>query len=926
MSASNLAGNQNELEIVGEEHSVQGRELLTFSPDVSYRFIQNSQNIELNKLKDLNDLHHFVGIHSATDGISAINATLRGELIVRIQSYQNNDGGFGDWLGDRSKAGSTRIAVETLAMLGAQPLNLTSLEVFVGKLQVTGLTYGNFGFRSTIKESDADISTTYDAVRTLSMLGLTVPNATGVVDYVHQHRNLDGGYGYQTNREAGIFWDSTTLHTERALLSLGELQSSPDEPTLTENWLRSVQESGGGFANTPSESAKVSYTWDAILAFESLGVTLPRPNDVAFFILSNQISSGGWLEYALDTETGLHSTHFAVKSLNSLSHSFDQNLVLEYLEGEIQGAIDGGFGNQPGMDSNIRITFDAVTALNWIGRSPNNRTAAVEFLLSSQNQDGGFGVGGSSVESTYRAVAALQRLGVNVPNATMTSTYIREGQNLDGGFGFTTGRPSTGAYTYRAIMALDLLASQPVDENRVITYLQNLQNSDGGFANLVGDDTSAIGSTYRCLRALDELGSHPLNVDGAESFILSSQNADGGFRRSPADTVSPNNISTAVRTYDAILALNHLGRPLTSTTSVDLFIKSLRNPDLGFAPKPDFTSEVDDSFTSIISLNAMHPELGNPPVILSSGVNNSTGLAGQEMWFNLSYNDSDGQLPDKVVLEIDGVSQMMPLTHRLPADSELNVTLPVGNHSFRFIISSAGDEIISNTEYVDIQPVGSPPTVDITVSPDEGDMETVFTFRSNFSDPDGDLAEFVRLSINRGDWLEMTSDVDGLGGYHYSTTLPPGRHTARVRASDGINIVISDNIQSPLVHAPDASRPDWTTFQKIESLIMNEKAIQIEIDDVSQTIHEGKQAWVVVTPTELIFVTLDGSEIIIDEEETTIIPPEISEKFDLRIFLAGGALLATFLLVIGIMGSMRKRRKRKHLDPWMTSGDDYWED
>ncbi len=904
---------------------VGGREALTFSPDVSYRFIQNSQNIALNQLKDINDIYHFVGIHAYTDGVSAINATLRGELIVRLQSYQNRDGGFGDWESDRSKAGSTRLAVETLAMLGAQPLNLTSLELFVAELQVTGLQYGNYGFRSTIRESDADISTTYDAVRTLSMLQLTVPNATGVEEYVHQHRNLDGGYGFQTNREAGIFWTSTTIHTERALLTLDELGAIPDQPSLTEDFLRTTQAAGGGFANTPGGVAKVSYTWDAILAFDSLAVALPRANDAADFLESNQVADGGWLEYGLDTETGLHSTHFAVRALTMLGRAYGHTPILGFLDAELSGGVNGGFGNQPGMDSNIRITFDAVSSLNSIGRNPNNHTAAAEFLLSAQNLDGGFGFGGSSVESTYRSVAALHRLGVDVPNSSATIDYLRSAQNLDGGFGFTAGRPSTAAYTYRAVMALNLLASSAVDEAGAADYLQNLQNSDGGFGNQAGDGTSAIGSTYRCIRGLATLSSQPLNVDGAETFILNSQNVDGGFRLSPSSTLSPNNLSTAVRTYDAVIALEHLGRPLASTTAVDGFIKSLRNPDLGYAEKPDFTSEVDDTFISLTALLSLHPELDTPPIILESGVSNSTPLSNQEVWFNLTYNDTDGQRADKVVLEINGIPQLMPLSKSLPAISRYNTTMPVGNHTYRFLIQSGEDVVTSQSGQVDVSPVGSPPAIDISVSPQEGDVETVFTFHANYSDVDGDAAKFVRLSINGGEWIEMADDGGGDGGFQYITTLPPGRHTARTRTSDGVNIVLSDNLQAPFVHSPDTSRPDWATFIKIEALVLSERGVQIGIDDVSLTIHEGVQAWVVVTPDELLFVTLDGSELIVEEESDAFIPTEISERFDGRILLAGASIIATILLLFGLKGRLRKGRRRKDLDPWMTS-EDYWED
>ena len=353
-----------------------------FDPSVSFRFIQNSQNIELNRMKDLSEIHHFVAIHALSDGVSSLNATLRAQLIVRIQSYQNADGGFGDWENDRSKAGSTRMAVETLDLLGASPLDIAGVEAFTSRLQVSGLAYGNFGFRSSIKESDADISTTWDAVRTLTLLDLAVPNATGVIQYVHDHRNEDGGYGYQTNRPAGIFWTSTNLHTHRALSSLEALGASPEAREDTSAFVLSTQNAVGGFSNTPIEDAKVAFTRNALISLSLLDEPIPRADDVALFLHANQLSDGGWVEYDLDLQPGLHSTHFALDALERLGDNSADGDARQYAALVFSTPMDGGFGNEPGHASNIRVTFDALTALNLIGRSPNNRTAAGDFLLA----------------------------------------------------------------------------------------------------------------------------------------------------------------------------------------------------------------------------------------------------------------------------------------------------------------------------------------------------------------------------------------------------------------------------------------------------------------------------------------------------------------------------------------------------------------
>jgi len=901
----------------------------SFDPTVSFRFIQNGQEIDLNRFKDLSEIHHIVGIHRETAGVAEMNSSLRGTLIARLQSYQNADGGFGDWDGDRSKAGSTRMAVETLLMLGASPLNISGVERFIGRLQVSGLTYGDHGFRSSIKESDADISTTWEAVRALSLLGLAVPNATGVEQYVHDHRNEDGGYGYQTNRHAGVYWPSTTLHTERALLTLQLLDAAPEEPLLTEDFLLSTQAAGGGFGNDASSPAKVAYTLVAILAFEALGLEVPRSADVRTFLAGNQLASGGWVEYDLDVQAGLHSTHYALRALGLLGDASGESGALTFLDTTMGEIRDGGFGNRPGMDSNVRVTFDAVTALNLIGRSPNNRTAAADFLLGARNADGGYGYGGSSVESTYRSIAGLARLGVDAPNASETIAFIRSAQNDDGGFGFSADRPSTGAYTYRAVQALYLLGSSPVDVEGAVSHLQGLQNGDGGFGNRLGA-ASGLGSTYRASRALQTLGSTPLDADAALAFVAGCRNADGGYRLTPTSAVSPGNLSTAINTYNAIGALRHLPGSVGESDTTWSFLKSLRNPDLGFAKMPDFTSEVDDSFLAIQAARWLENNMSAAPRILSESVNRTAITAGENVTFNLTYDDPRGILPDAVLLEVDGIREPMPLSFRLPAQSRMERALSVGPHTVRFILINGGFEVAGTLMHIEVQAVGSPPTVNLSLDLHEGDVDTMFRFEARYEDAEGDPPVSVRLQLDRSDWFEMPAfAMDGDVHVHVlSMSLEPGRHNVRVRVSDGINIVYTDNLQAPLVHSPDASRPDWDTFQRIESLIQREKGQSIGIDDVSATIREGQQAWVVVLPAEVVYVDLTGASILADAPEEDGNP---LNGIDPSVLLSGAGVLILILLVLAIGGRRRggdrrrgrRRSKRDAAELW--AAENMWD-
>ncbi|MCI0497568.1 MAG: terpene cyclase/mutase family protein, partial [Thermoplasmata archaeon] len=521
-----------------------------------------------------------------------------------------------------------------------------------------------------------------------------------------------------------------------------------------------------------------------------------------------------------------------------------------------------GFGEYPGIASTMRVTFDAVSVLNLIGRAPRNRTAVVGYVTGLRNPDGGFGEEGeSNVESTFRAVMTLQLLGEPIEDMASTVAYLRSCQNHDGGFGFAAGYVSRCAYTYRALRALQVLGSRALNDEGARTYLASLQNPDGGFGNFADDGSSELGSTYRAVHGLHILGDAPPRPNAIEGFVLGAWNPDGGFRRSPVNTTAPGNFSRSYYTYDAVFALHYLGRPLEGNATLIAYLESLRNPDLGFATNPFFTSAVSSTFTALWALFRVEPLLNAPPVLTDGAVEspmNATGTAA----FSIDVDDPVGQVPESVHLVLDSARYMMSMQERNGTSMTfgLSLELTVGEHDFHFTASDGLSTSSTGDLTVTVAPAyGNPPAITLFVNDIEGTSETLFAFTAAYEDADHDPPAYVRLNLAEEVDLEM--DPVGGGMYVLATTLPPGSIEGMAVTSDGMNLV-SSNVITVLVHPINASRPDWDTFVSIRGTVRDAGYGEIAYLDVTLASHGGHLAWRVETDEVDVMVSYDGERIL----------------------------------------------------------------
>ncbi len=873
------------------------------TPSLSRTFLAASQNSEENWLASLSDVYYLVGVLSTTGHMGDLSAGERAWLVDRVRSFQNDDGGFGDWARDRSTVGATLQALRTLESLGSGPLNVTGAETFLDRLQVSGLLYGNYGFRSSVKASDGDVSSTHDAVLSLGIIGAEMPNRTQLVAYLKDHQNLDGGFGYETNRMAGVFWDSTTVHTHRgvmALTALGEVPEFTDEAIA---FLTGVQCPSGGFGNGPVCDARVAYTYNAVLALGALGVTVPNSADVVAFIKGNQLQDGGFLEHDLDTKEGIHTTYFAVRALEELGASYDHDLVASFARSFLEARLDGGFGNYPGLGSTTMFTFEAVSALNLIGTTGTNVSAHVAFLEGLANPDGGFGEDGvSDVETTFRTVLALQVSGEPVEDPDAVISFVRACQNDDGGFGFSKGYVSRTSYTYRALRALEILGSTPLDRAGALAYMRGVQNEDGGFGNAFGAPESEMASTYRAIRSLAILDGSPVDVDGAEAFILGSLNDDGGFRRSPTDLVYPGNLSTVPATYHAVVGLHFLGRGLADGLATYAYLDSLRNGDLGFGEREFQPSSVSDTFGALWALHWLYRDALNLPPVLVNGTSEGTVVpASQPARFSVMVSDPDGQVPEFVHLVVDGSRNPMRPDPDSPGTYVAEVPLSPGTHAYSFQASDGLE--MTGLAGGDVRAVAAQGSPVVTLELDEpyGLEETRFIFTALVEDPDDDPLSEVALRVDLDDWVAMAPGGDGT--YAVTVSLGPGDHTAVAMASDGVNVGISAVLAGPHVYARDADSPDWDTFLRIRALIEARHGVTVDYTAVTRAILDGELVWRVALP--------GGGETHVSNDGRTEVDRDGGDDQ-----LPGGldppvlvlAALVVLVLIVGIAVGMRRRR------------------
>jgi prenyltransferase beta subunit len=175
----------------------------------------------------------------------------------------------------------------------------------------------------------------------------------------------------------------------------------------------------------------------------------------------------------------------------------------------------------------VSYTAFGVMALRASGAPAGSAT--IQWLVGSQNADGGFGLTRSSASDSDLTGAALQALATvgrrNGGPAKRAVSWLVNNQNGDGGFGQFKGRPSNAQSTAYAVQGLLAAGAGSGAVSRARRYLTGLQRSDGHVAYSSSSNQTPVWVTAQALMALQ---GKPLPIATAPRKKRSTAKASAG--------------------------------------------------------------------------------------------------------------------------------------------------------------------------------------------------------------------------------------------------------------------------------------------------------------------------------------------------------------------------------------------------------------
>ena len=133
--------------------------------------------------------------------------------------------------------------------------------------------------------------------------------------------------------------------------------------------------------------------------------------------------------------------------------------------------------------------------------------STVAWLVSAQNEDGGFGLTASGTSESDMTGAALQALASvgrgRGASSKRAVSWLRANQNDDGGFGQFRGRDSNAQSTSYAVQGLVAAGAGGATLSRALAYLRGLQRRDGSVSYSSSSSQTPVWVTAQALMALE---------------------------------------------------------------------------------------------------------------------------------------------------------------------------------------------------------------------------------------------------------------------------------------------------------------------------------------------------------------------------------------------------------------------------------------
>jgi hypothetical protein len=301
-------------------------------------------------------------------------------------------------------------------------------------------------------------------------------------------------------RRLEVRWERSPAPIVAGAMALALLLAVPAAATAAtpasraESYLLRAQNKDGGFGGAPRQNSSPLYTGWAGLALGSSGL---NPRDVkrsdgrslASYVVRGSGSLGNIGE--------IERTVLLARVAGMDPRRFGGHNLLAEIEKRRRG--DGS------ISGFVSYTAFGVMALRASGAPAGSAT--IQWLVSSQNADGGFGVARSSASDADMTGAALQALATvgraRGPAGQRAVEWLKGNQNGDGGFGQFKGGDSNAQSTAYAVQGLLAAGAGGNASSRAKAYLLRLQHQNGSVAYSSTSSQTPVWVTAQALMALE---------------------------------------------------------------------------------------------------------------------------------------------------------------------------------------------------------------------------------------------------------------------------------------------------------------------------------------------------------------------------------------------------------------------------------------
>ena len=332
-------------------------------------------------------------------------------------------------------------------------------------------------------------------------------------------------------RRLEVSWRAAATASTAALLLVLMLPGAAGAASpadRAERWLLHAQNADGGFGGVPKASSSELFSgWSAL----GLAASGRNPRDVrrrggrslAAYVSSTARSTGdvGRIERTMLV--------LEAAGLSSRRAGGGKDLVAVLTRRRRDDGSIGGY-----------VSYTAFGVLALRGAGVPAGSSSVSWLVSAQNDDGGFGLAPGSASDSDMTGAVLQALAVvgrsRGAAAKRAVAWLRSNQNDDGGFGQFRGRNSNAQSTTYAVQGLVAAGAGGATLPRSMGYLKRLQRADGSIAYSSSSSQTPVWVTAQALMALEQ---EPLPLAAVPRRKPQGREPEAQVSAAPAQPAAP---------------------------------------------------------------------------------------------------------------------------------------------------------------------------------------------------------------------------------------------------------------------------------------------------------------------------------------------------------------------------------------------------